>query len=371
MWLRIGWARARQSRSQRLRQLKALHALALAALIVSACGSAGSSSSGGAKQVSISFVYSLRLLNAMQEMVMGARAAARDTPGVTFAATAPQETGINGPAEVKVFQTAARTAKDGIALVTPIPDVFINPLRQAHSSGIPIVAVDTPPPPDTDVGTFIGNSNFEVGQLLAREMLTQIPAGATGEVVVGNSLPGFAVLDQRIIGMLQVIRQQRPAVTIVGPFDSHITPSENLAAWTAEVAQHPHALAYISPADLDAVSLAQIQVQTGRHLLVGGCDLEADGLQAIKNGYVYALASPEHWLKGYISVKLLAEHAQSGRALPTGWWNPGALVVDRSNVDDIIARQHNEASRTSWFRTVVDKQFSNQSQYVKPLSAAT
>jgi ribose transport system substrate-binding protein len=354
-----------------MRQLKPLHALALGAVIVSACASVGSSSSGGAKQVSISFVYSLRLLNAMQEMVMGARAAARDTPGVTFAATAPQETEVNGPAEVKVFQAATRTAKDGVALVTPVPDVFINPLRQAHSSGIPIVAVDTPPPPDTDVGTFIGNSNFEVGQLLAREMLKQVPAGATGEVVVGNSVPGFAVLDQRIIGILQVIRQQRPTVTIVGPFNSHITPSENLAAWRAEVAQHPHALAYLAPSDLDAASLALIQKQTGRHLLVGGCDLEADGLQAIKDGYVYALASPEHWLKGYIAVKLLAEHAQSGRALPTGWWNPGALVVDRSNVDDIIARQYDEASRTSWFKAVVNRQFGHQNEYVKPLSAAT
>ena len=354
-----------------MRQLKPLHALALAALIVSACGSASSSSSGGAKQVSISFVYSLRLLNAMQEMVMGARAAARATPGVTFAADTPQETGIDGPAQVKTFQTATRTAKDGVALVTPVPDVFIGPLRQAHSSGIPIVAVDTPPPPNTDVRTFVGNSNFEVGQLLATEILKQIPVGTAGEVLVGTEVPGFVVLDQRIIGMLQVIRQQRPTVTIVGPFNSHITPSENLAAWTAEVAQHPHALAYLAPADLDAVSLAHIQVQTGRHLLVGGCDLEADGLQAIKNGYVYALASPEHWLKGYISVRLLAEHAQSSKALPSGWWNPGALVVDKSNVDDIIARQHDEASRTSWFKAVVDRQLAHQGEYLKPLSAAT
>jgi ABC-type sugar transport system substrate-binding protein len=354
-----------------MRQLKPLHVLALAALIVSACASSGSGSSGGAKPVTISFVYSLRLLNAMQEMVMGAKAAAQDSPGVTFAASTPDETGINGPAEVKVFQTATKTAKDGVALVTPIPDAFISPLRQAHSSGVPVVAVDTPPPPGADVGTFVGNSNFEVGQLLAKEILKQIPIGATGEIVIGDSIPGFAVLDQRIIGMVQVIKQQRPTVTIVGPFNSHITPSENLAAWAAEVKLHPKALAYLAPADLDAVSLAQIQKQTGSHFLVGGCDLEADGLQATNDGYVYALASPEHWLKGYISVKLLAQHAQSGKALPAGWWNPGALVVNRSNVANIIARQHDEASRARWFKAVVNEQFAQQSEYVKPLSAAT
>jgi ribose transport system substrate-binding protein len=58
-------------------------------------------------------------------------------------------------------------------------------------------------------------------------------------------------------------------------------------------------------------------------------------------------------------------------ALPAGWWNPGALIVNRSNIDDIIARQRDEASRTRWFKAVVDKQFAHQSQYIKPLSAAT
>src|SRR5438270_9771119 len=206
-----------------MRYLKPLHALALAALIASACGSVGSNSSG-AKQVNISFVYSLRLLNAMQEMVMGAKAAAQDSPGVSLTSSAPVETEINGPAEVKVFQKVTQTAaaKDGVALVTPVPDVFISPLQKVHSAGIPVVAVDTPPPPGTNVETFVGNSNFEVGQLLATEMIEYIPAGASGEVVIGNSIPGFPVLDQRIVGMIQVIKQKRPKVTIVGPFNSHI-----------------------------------------------------------------------------------------------------------------------------------------------------
>ena len=104
---------------------------------------------------------------------------------------------------------------------------------------------------------------------------------------------------------------------------------------------------------------------------MGGCDLEDAGLQAIKDGYVYALASPEHWLKGYISVKLLAEHAQVGKELPAGWWNPGALIVNKANIEDIIARQRDETSRVQWFQAVVDKQFAHSSQYIKPLSAAT
>jgi ABC-type sugar transport system substrate-binding protein len=316
-------------------------------------------------------VYSTAALNAMQEMAMGAKAAAQESPGVDFTAVAPTGApATSAPEEANLLQAAASTSRGGIAYQTLVPDALIQALQRAHSSGIPLVAVDAAPPPSTGVDTFVGNSNFEVGQMLATEMLKRIPAGATGQVVVGNSFPGLSVLDQRVTGMLQVIRKQRPAAQIIGPFESKGTPDANLAAWNAQVTKYPNALAYLAPSDLDAVSLSQIERQTGRHLLVGGCDLEAVALQAIKDGLVYALASPEHWLKGYIAVRLLVQHAQAGKSLPAGWWNPGALVVDPENVDGIIARQKDEASRVKWFQAVVDKQFANQSRYVKPLSAA-
>jgi ribose transport system substrate-binding protein len=318
----------------------------------------------------MSFVYATTVLNAMQEMAMGAKAAAQQSPGVDLTEVAPATAPDGDAAEAGLFQTAVGRSPGGVAYQVLNTDSFVRPLQRAHSSGVPLVAVDTPPPPSTGVDTFVGNSNFEVGQMLAREMLKRIPAGVAGQVVIGSSGPDVAVLDQRVTGMVQVLRQQRPAVQIVGPFDTTLNPAANLSAWTAEVKQYPSALAYMAPSDLDAVSLAQVERQTGRRLLVGACDLEAPALQAIKDGLVYALASPEHWLKGYISVKLLVERAQSGKALPSGWWNPGALIVDKSNVDEIIARQRDEASRTRWFTSAADRQLANPGQYVKPLAAA-
>jgi len=289
---------------------------------------------------------------------------------VDFSEVAPQGIQTGSEAEATLLQTTIKTARDGVAYQTLVPDALVQPLQEAHAAGIPLIAVDAPPPPSSGVDTFVGNSNFELGQMLAKEILGKIPANATGQVVVGNSLPGLPVLDQRVTGMIQVIRKERPGVQIIGPFDSKRGPDANLAAWTAEVKEYPNALAYLAPSDLDASTLARIERQIGRRLLVGGCDLEAPALQAIKEGLVYALASPEHWLKGYIAVRLLVEHAQLGKDLPKGWWNPGALVVDQENVDAIIARQKDEASRTRWFLPTATKQLAHQSQYVQPLSAA-
>jgi len=53
------------------------------------------------------------------------------------------------------------------------------------------------------------------------------------------------------------------------------------------------------------VSLTRIQRKSGQKLLVGACDLDQVAMQGVNDGYVKALISPEHWLKGYIAVKLL------------------------------------------------------------------
>src|SRR5205085_10124273 len=123
--------------------------------------------------------------------------------------------------------------------------------------------------------------------------------------------------------------------------------------------EYPNAIPDQATGVIDAVSLAANERETGRHLQVGACDLEAPALQAIQDGLVYALASPEHWLKGYIAFRLLARHAQAGRPIPPGWWNPGALIVDRANVADISARPKDEAARTRWFPSEGGAQFAN------------
>jgi hypothetical protein len=42
--------------------------------------------------------------------------------------------------------------------------------------------------------------------------------------------------------------------------------------------------------------------------------------------------------------------------IPEGWWNSGNLLVDKTNVDEILARQQSPQSRKAWFRKEIDKQ---------------
>lgn len=343
----------------------AVTALGLAACSSPATGSTPSSSGGADTPVNVAFVYATTTLNPMQEMAYGSKVAA-DEAGAKLTLTAPS--GVDGPAQVQLFQSATRTSKDGIAYQTLTPDLFVRPLKTAKDAGIPLVAVDTPPPSGSGVDLYVGSSDFEIGKALATKFLEKIPAGTTGEVVIGNAIPGLIILDLRAKGMTEVFNKERPELKVLAPFNSQAEPTANYNAWSSTVKAHPNAVAYLGTGAQDAVSLATIQSKGNLELLAGGVDLDPAALQGLKDGKIFAMVSPEHWLKGYVSMNLLTQAAKTGKPLPTGWFDTGYLVVDSSNVDDIEKRQADEASRAAWFAAGAKELLANQSTNLRPLS---
>ncbi len=315
------------------------------------------------KQVNIGYNYATSAVNAMQEMALGATAAAETSPGVNFSQASPGPPDV--PKQVALLTTAANTSKDGIAIQSLQPDLFARPAADIKAKGIPLVAVDAPIP---NIDLVISNSNYDLGAMVATEIITKIPADAKGEVVFGVAVPGLSVLEQRVKGMQDVLKKERPGLTFAGPYDTKMTPTEAYAAWSEIVKAHPDAVAYMWPGSADSGALADIQRQTGKKLLCAGCDLEDKGLQGIKDGYILALGSPEHWMKGYIATKLLIDQAQLGKALPVGWWNTGSLLVTADNVDEIMARQVDNQTRLAWFQPQVDEQLANPDKYLGPIS---
>jgi ABC-type sugar transport system substrate-binding protein len=351
------------------RRTVALGALVLALGVV-ACGDdessggGGGGGGGGSKEAKLAFVYPTTTTNFAQEMALGAKAAADATPGVKLTESAPAE--VNGPKQVQLFQAAARSSKDGVAMMTLTPDLFIRPLQQAGDQNVPLVAVDVPPPKGTeeDVKLLIGNSNEEIGQDLAKALLPKIPEDAKGEIMMGTDTPGLPVLEQRNKGFQDVMEKERPGVKFI-VFDAKQSPTDNFNTWSAQVKAHPDALAYVGPGSQAAVSLTRIQKRDkGKKLVVGACDLDPVALEGVRDGYVTALISPEHWLKGYLAISLMASAAQDGKDLPEGVWNSGALTVTKDNVDEIITRQKDAQSRTDYFKDKVQEQLDNPDQHL-------
>ena len=314
------------------------------------------------------FVTADTTQNPMQEMAWGAQAAAQNAGKVDLTETAPD--GVNGPQEVTMFQSAAVNNANGVGIETVTPNLFARADNTATSAGVPVVAVDSAAPPGTKVDTFIGNSNTQVGEVLGQAFISHVSPNATGDVVLGNDIPGLGVLDQRIAGVEEVIKKDRPKLTILGPYNSGSDSAANYTDWLAIVKAHPNAVGYLGVGSQDGVSLPLVERQLNKKFLAGSCDVPLAALQYLQQGYLFALSSPEHWLKGYIAMYLLVQHARYGKALPVGWWNPGTLLITKSNVAAVIARETNNATRMAYFQKQVSYELAHQSQFIKPLADA-
>lgn len=337
---------------------------------LAACGNSGGNTNTGHKNPSdihVGFVTETSSLNFSAEIAAGAQYAANQYH-VNAQIVAPPN--IDDEAAVQLFENLTRTAKDGIGVQTLAPDLFVRPETQAIKDGIPVIAVDVQAPASTGITTFVGNDNVAAGALLADEAIRRLPANASGTVIVGIDTPGVPTLVSRFQGIKQEFNSKLPNVQVLGPFDSQQEPQANYTAWSSLIKAHPNALAYLGVGNTDNASLARLkQAQHGTYL-TAAFDLDPVGLQAVKNGVNYALVDPEHFLKGYIAMRLIIEHALYGNAIPQGWWNPGSQLVTQANVDAIIARQQTLATKGTYFTPIIKTEFADPKAYIKPYSDA-
>ncbi len=360
-----------------LRGLKTKCAImALALLLLTSCNAGSGPSSGntantGGKNpasIHVGFVSATTSLDFALEMAAGAQYAA-DQYHVSAQIVAPPA--VDPQAELALFNNLAQTATDGIAVEALAPDLFAPPEAKAISRGIPLIAVDTAPPPASHITTYIGNNNVAAGKTLADAAIQLIPASAQGSVLIGIDTPGVPVLEYRVQGMQQEFQRLRPRLQIVGPFNTHSPFNLNLAAWKDAIHSSSAVVACLGVGDADNSSLAQIKQSEHGTYLTGAFDLDPTALQAIVNGTNFALLDPEHFLKGYVAMRLLIEHALYGKAIPQGWWDPGALLVTQGNVHQIIKRQESLAAKGRFYQSIIDQEFADPLAQMKPLSQAT
>ncbi|HVQ90044.1 MAG TPA: sugar ABC transporter substrate-binding protein [Mycobacteriales bacterium] len=341
----------------------ALAAVVLGAVTLAGCGD-GTPAASGPKV--IGFAVANTQLNFAREMMDGFRAGVAQVDGVRQVTTGPPST--DSPHELELFNKLVDQTSDGVAVFTLAAPLFAPALQAAGKRGMPVLAVDNPPGPGSGVKLFIGNDNYRLGQLLADQAIAGLPAGR-GTVVIGNNAPGVPVLDLRARGIRDEFAKRRPDLQVLGPFDTKQDVPANLVAWTGLVRANPQALAFLGTGDADGWHLAAIRARVHGRWLAGAFDLDPRSLQAVRAGQLL-LVSPEHYVKGAVAGRLLADAATGRSALPQGWLETPGLVVDKSNVASIIARQVSYQARGAWFRAEIDQIIADPDGHLRPLAEA-
>jgi ribose transport system substrate-binding protein len=337
-----------------------------ACLALTSCG--GSSSGSGGGQLKMGIAVANISLNFAHEMVEGAQTAAQHEGGVDFKAVGPPNT--DGPAEQQLFTNLAQTNPDGVVLENLDPPIFTRPAAQAVDKGVPVVALDTSPTDGSKVTFYVGNDNYNLGVMLADELLKRLPPNSSGTVAVGEPNPGTPVLDSRAKGIKDTLNQKAPGIQVLGPYQTYSDPNQNYGAWASLVHANPNALAFLGVGDADSYDLAKIkQTEHGKYL-VAGADVDAKTLQGVKDGLDFVTIDPEHFLKGYVATALLIRAVKAKKPLPQGWLVMPGLVVDSSNIDKVIQRQTSTQAAYDFYKPDIDKILANPDAYLKPLKEA-
>jgi ABC-type sugar transport system substrate-binding protein len=355
---------------RRSRQVKGLTLVMIAGLLLAACGtdSDGGNGGGSGGEKKLGFVVANVSLNFAREMADGGTAAAADAGSVKLQVAGPPTT--DGPQEVQIFQNTLITSPDGVVIENLAPDLFTRAEAQAIDKGIPVVALDTIGLPGSKIETYVGNDNYDLGATLAKETIKRLPTDPKGTIVLGEPNPGVPVLDSRIKGLKETFAAQAPGITLKGPYETFSDPGKSYNAWSSLVRSNANALAFLGVGDADSYSLARLKKQTGGKYLTAGFDLDNQTLQAVKDGVNFVTISPEHFLKGYIALALLAKAVKDGADVPKGWIDVPGLVVDESNIDTIIQRQASQEGRKSQVAPEAQKIIKDLATYTKPYADA-
>ena len=129
-------------------------------------------------EVKLGFVYWETKTDAFTQMADGGLAVQALDPTVQVKTAAP-DTG-DPSRQAALFVPIAQTQTDGIVLQSLAADPLFRPVKDATDAGIPVIAIDAPPPADAGVGLFVTNDNVALGAQLAEQVLKLVPADATG-----------------------------------------------------------------------------------------------------------------------------------------------------------------------------------------------
>ncbi len=317
------------------------------------------------KPIELGFVYWETKTDAFVQMANGGLAVAALDPRVHLQTAAPDSG--DPQQQAALFGPIAQTQTDGIVLQSLAAGPMTRPVMDAVAAGIPVVAIDAPPPEGSGVGLFITADNVGLGAQIAEKVLALVPADAKGSVIIGSTGIGVPPLDMRIKGMLAKIAELRPDLKIVGPVSTAgvgKSSPEIFASWDGLLTANPDAVAVLAPSAADATAWGLLGQRKGFKLPSGGFDLEAGNLQAVKDGTVSYIMSPGHWLAGYIATRALANAKLNGTPLIQGLLLVPGELVSADNVDAIIDRQQTAEKVAAALAPVGDDVLANPDKHI-------
>lgn len=241
------------------------------------------------------------------------------------------------PSSVQTMQAAIAQHPDAI-VVSDFETSTVDPLiKKAIKAGIPVYVDQSGQKSWAKDGAFgfVGQEGGPAGKAAAKQLLA---AGAKNDVCVIHNA-GNPYLDQVCAGFSKTLKA---AGASVSDLNFSIADSTNPTKVTSDIgaflASH-HGIDGVfclnAAVGTDAVSAVAAAHLTGK-VHIGTLELSKVAINDVKSGTIDFLINEQPYLDGYYGVLFAYQYAKYHLA-PVGVVNTGPSVINKSNIDKIIA----------------------------------
>ncbi len=267
---------------------------------------------------------------------------------------------------IGMFEGMVQKKKDGLVVIPMPGDVWVKPIKEASSAGIPVLTANI-----TSAGSaseaWFGQDEYQSGVVLATELRKMLAADGkkSGKVLAGICAPGVAVLEERYKGFTKGM--EGSGFTVTDPKDVGVENTKNYSAWENQTTANSDIVAAVGLCSMDIPNLAKVRTRSKAKWLVGGYDLNAETLDALKAGTTQISLGQHPYLQGYLPVLAMVQHLRDKKPLPKGWVDVGTEIVTKANVDSLVPRETDRAAETKWYADYIAKNFTDLGSLAKPL----
>ncbi|MGW8062734.1 ABC transporter permease/substrate-binding protein [Streptomyces ziwulingensis] len=186
-------------------------------------------------------------------------------------------------------------------IVNPVDSDAAGPsVRSANKDGIPVIAVDRGVN-DATTSALVASDNVEGGELGARALAEKL--GGKGTVVILQGQAGTSASRERGAGFAAGLKEY-PGIEVVAKQPADFDRTKGLDVMTNLLQAHPGIDGVF--AENDEMALGAIKAlgsRAGKSVQVVGFDGTPDGLQAVRDGSLYASVAQQPRELGRIAVE--------------------------------------------------------------------
>jgi simple sugar transport system substrate-binding protein len=283
-------------------------------------------------QLSIYFVGCAAPTGFHGYLARGAEEAGKNL-GVKVTYIYPDELTI--PNQVEKIEEAIAAKANGIALCEFAQDsAYTEVAATAKAAGIAFGSAAAPPAgaqirDPNDIFLFRTGSDEKAAGTLSGKRL--IAMGVKGRVVVDDQQPGDATCRDRAESEIATLK----AAGINADFlEASMDPGQEAEAVGNYLRKNPDTAAATSVCNISA-GLLSAKADSGRSdLIVTGFDLDAQALDAVRDGRQAFTIDQQQFWRGYMPVLLLTHYLKYG-LVEANYFLTGPTIVDKSNIEQV------------------------------------